>query len=185
MLADRGPRVVATPVGIEPDRLSFAPVSRRSMLGGCLAAASIGLVSCAKPVGPPPPPPPAKLTLRIRAADAVNPSVSGRPSPLVLRIYELKSDTAFASSDFMTLYQNDRSALASDMLQRDEFSLRPGEERVIERLLAPDTQVVAFMGAFRDLERAQWRVTRAVKRSAVHQWTLMAEERALRLSGTP
>jgi type VI secretion system protein VasD len=169
----------------QADRQALALAGRRRVLGLLASPWPLLLASCAKPAGPPPPPPPGKLNLRIRASDTVNPSVSGRPSPLMLRIYELKSDTAFAGSDFLTLFQNDRGALGADLVKRDELTLRPGEERVVDRLLDVETRQLAFLAAYRDLERAQWRLVRPVRPSTLHQWNLVADERSLRLSGTP
>src|SRR5262245_62038716 len=41
------------------------------------------------------PPKPSNVKLTLRAAADVNPDGNGRPSPVVVRIYQLKTDTAF------------------------------------------------------------------------------------------
>jgi len=75
----------------------------------------------------------------------------------VVRIYELKSAARFASADFMSLFQQDSSALGPDVIARDEFVLQPDGLQSISRLLAPETQAIGVMAAFRDLDRAKWR----------------------------
>lgn len=99
---------------------------------------------------------------RLTAAADLNPSVSGRPSPLVLRIYELRSSAAFNQADFMALYQGDQAALAGDLVAREEITLQPGESRPLKRPLAADTRFIGVVGLFRDLEHARWRAVAGV-----------------------
>ena len=87
----------------------------------------------------------------------VNPDVRGRASPVTVRLYELKSVAPFNTADFMSLYEQDRSVLGSELVAREEFMLEPGETKVINKLLAPEVRALGFMAAFREVERAQWR----------------------------
>jgi len=136
---------------------------RRRALAMLLAlAAAPWLASCgSKPPPPPPPPkpppPPPKLDVSILAAPRLNPDSNGRNSPVVVRVYELKSAARFASADFMSLFQQDSSALGPDVIARDEFVLQPDGLKSINRLLSPETQALGVMAAFRDLDRAKWR----------------------------
>lgn len=133
---------------------------------------------------PPPPPPPPKpiptsVEASIVAAAALNPSVSNRPSPLVLRIYELRSDSAFQQAEFMALYQSDRSVLAADLVNRDELTLKPGDILPYARLLGPDTRFIGVLAVYRDLERARWRVVVPVQANRANQITVHADSLAL------
>src|SRR6185503_596321 len=67
------------------------------------------------------PPPPASVAGSIQASAQINPSASKRPSPLLIRVYELKSVAAFNGADFMSLYQRDQTALGGDLLAKEEF----------------------------------------------------------------
>lgn len=142
------------PFGPRPVARNAGPLSRW-MLGACIAMA---LAACASA------PKPTQLTGgSIEGSAQLNPSVNKRPSPLVLRIYELKSATAFNSADFVALYERDKAELAADIVSRDEIILQPGETRpVAAKTLAPEVKFIGVMGAFRDLERAQWRSVVAV-----------------------
>src|SRR6267378_1768988 len=75
----------------------------------------------------------------------VNPDRAGRPSPIVVRIYELKAVAAFNGADFFALFDNEQATLSSELVGREEFQLQP------------DTKFIAVVGAFRDLEQARWR----------------------------
>lgn len=105
------------------------------------------------------PPPPPLLKGDIKVDKRVNPDGSGRPSPVVLRVYELKSLSAFNTADFFALFEKEGETLGGDLLGREEFQLDPGETRAYQRQLQPDTKFIGVVAAFRDLERARWRQT--------------------------
>lgn len=100
---------------------------------------------------------PKVLTVDVLAAANLNPSASGRPSPVVVRIYELKAAAPFESADFASLFDKDTATLGGDLVVRDEFVLSPGETMAIKREIAADSKFIAVMAAFRDLERSRWR----------------------------
>lgn len=128
---------------------------RRRVCASALAAALAGtLAGCAKP---PPPKPPSVLTIRIAATAQLNPDARARPSPVVLRVYELKSSAQFDSADFLSLFDKDQATLGADVVARDEMVLRPSETKTLTKPLNPDTKFIGVMAAFRELERARWR----------------------------
>jgi type VI secretion system protein VasD len=92
----------------------------------------------------------------------VNPDTRGRASPVVVRIYELKSVAGFNRADFFSLYEHDKETLGEDLIARDEAQLLPGNTSQLQRQLQPDTRSIGVVAAFRDLEHAQWRATSTV-----------------------
>ncbi len=145
---------------------------RRSLLGLLATVAGAGwLAGCgmfskpppaAPPPAPPPPPPPppprpGTLSIHIIAASGINPDARSRPSPVVVRLYELKTSAQFESADFLSLYEKDQSVLGAEIVARDEFIFRPGESKAINKALAADTKFVGVVAAFRELEKARWR----------------------------
>src|SRR5207249_3614821 len=92
----------------------------------------------------------------------VNPDARGRPSPVIVRFYELKSLAAFNAADFFSMFDRDKETLGAELVAREEFDLRPGEKRPLARTLQPDTRYIGVVAAFRDLERSQWRASAAV-----------------------
>lgn len=120
----------------------------------------------------------------VAAAD-LNPSVSGRPSPLTVRLYELTSLTAFGNADFITLYQSDKATLAAEMLARDDIVLAPGETRPYARNLNPETRYLAVLAAYRDIERAQWRASAPIQIGRAQKLVLRAEALKISLAVQP
>jgi type VI secretion system protein VasD len=108
--------------------------------------------------------PPAKTTLVSTAivGPNVNPDSRKRPSPVIVRVYELKSTALFESTDFVTLFEKDQATLGAEMLSREEFVLRPNDVKAVNKTLSGDAKFIGVVAAFRDLERARWRVAAPV-----------------------
>lgn len=119
-----------------------------------LGVLSSALVACSTA---PAQPEQMKLDLSIEAKDTLNPDDKGRASPVLVRLYELKTASTFENADYYALESTDRTMLVPDLLARDEFILRPGEFRDVERKLNPDTQVLGLLVGYRELGRATWR----------------------------
>ena len=65
--------------------------------------------------------------------------------------------SVFENADFYSLYDEEAATLGSDLIGRDEFEIRPGDERRYERELDLMTRYLGVVAAFRDLENARWR----------------------------
>lgn len=124
----------------------------RSVSLGSVVALLFVLAGCASP-----PPKPTQVSATLQAGADVNPDARKRASPLVVRLYELRSGAAFESADFVSLFERDQATLAAEMGSREEFVLRPGETRTWEKTPAPDIKYIGVLGAFRDIERARWK----------------------------
>lgn len=133
-----------------------------------LIAIVLVLAGCASP---PKPPPPTIVQVTVIVAKGVNPDSRGRPSPIVMRMFELKSLAAFEGADFFSLFDKDRETLGGELVAREELQLSPGDQRKFDRLVQPDTRYVAVIAAFRDLEHSQWRASAAVP---LHKTTPLA-----------
>jgi type VI secretion system protein VasD len=106
-------------------------------------------------------PPSTKLHFRV-AAD-INPDAEGRPSPVIIKVYELASKTVFENQDFFALYDNPEAILRTDLLKKDELVFEPGQRSEYKMALQPATKAVAVVAAYRDIEGARWRAVVDVK----------------------
>lgn len=114
-----------------------------------------------------------KLQFSIEAAPGVNPDTSLRPSPIKVRIYELKDASSFSEADYFSLDTTDKVTLAADMLAKDEFILRPGESRSIQRKSNTQTTAIGVLAGYRDLPNATWRVVYKLKEAPEASWMRM------------
>lgn len=116
-----------------------------------------------------------RLNGAVAASADVNPDGRRRPSPVLLRLYELKAVAAFNASDFMSLFQRDQAELGADLLLREEFILQPGESRKLDRTLQAQTQFIGVFAAFRDVDRARWRAAEPVRVGASQAWQIRVD----------
>ena len=147
-------------------------VGMRSVWPATCALAALLIAGCAGA----PKPTPTEITGVLQASANVNPSVSKRPSPLLVRVYELKSVTAFNNADFVSLYQRDQAELGAELVGREELILNPGDSRPLSKMTAPETRFIGVFAAFRDLDRAKWRSVVAIQPGQKQRIVISAEE---------
>jgi type VI secretion system protein VasD len=131
--------------------LNKKSVRHARVLLALLAAAGLMAGCAAKPAKPVP----ARLQLVV-GADA-NPDSSGRPSPVVVRLFQLRNDGEFAAADFFALYDKEKEVLGGSFISREEYVLEPGETRKLELPLNAETRYLGALAAFRDIRSARWR----------------------------
>lgn len=102
-------------------------------------------------------PKPVAIGTEIVVSPELNPDANGRPSPLMLGIYQLKSPDKFSNEDFFSVFNPDSTALGEDLLGREQITLQPGGTRTLELEVDPETAYLGVVGAFADLENAEWR----------------------------
>lgn len=129
----------------------------RTMSMGFLLATYGALVACSSPPPPKPPPQPVKVKLTLAASADVNPDAQNRPSPIVVRIYQLKDDAGFKDADYFALYDKEAATLTAALVSRVEFELAPGEKHTADYSVSPDTRYIGVAAAYRDIRNAQWR----------------------------
>jgi type VI secretion system protein VasD len=109
-----------------------------------------------------PPPPPTVVNLTLNATQDVNPNQAGQPAPIAARVYQLGSTNAFDNAEFFPLFNDDKDALKTTLVERDDYILAPGATKTVT--LKPTDQVTALgiFGGFQNFQQAQWRTDVAV-----------------------
>jgi type VI secretion system protein VasD len=118
----------------------------------CIALLACLLSACASG-----PPKAVKARMTVIAQADVNPDATGRPSPIVIRVYQLQQDAKFSNADFFALFDDDQQALGGDLLARDEVTLAPGDRKEVEFDVAGTAKFVGVLAAYRDIRNSQWR----------------------------
>jgi type VI secretion system protein VasD len=126
--------------------------------GSVLVCALLVLTGC----GGSSPPKAIDAKARIVASTEVNPNAQGRPSPVHVRIFQLRDDAAFMSADFTSLVDKEQETLGASLVRRSEEDLAPGDERELNLNIAPETRMVGVVAELANYRNVQWRaVTRA------------------------
>ncbi|RCU52741.1 MULTISPECIES: type VI secretion system lipoprotein TssJ [Corallincola] len=117
--------------------------------------------------------------LNFHVADDSNPDAKGRPSPVVVKVYELSSRTVFDSQDFFTLYDEPESVLGPDLLVKDEFEFEPGAVSEFKMKINPNVRYAGVLVAYRDIENAKWREVIEIDTTAYDDLDVYIEELAV------
>ena len=108
------------------------------------------------------PPKPTTASLEIETSADINPNPMGRPSPLVLWIYQLKSPFCFEKADFMTLYEKSESFLSTDLIKKQEIILKVNEKQTVPIEVTDEINALGLMALFRDYEQSHWKATATI-----------------------
>jgi len=120
-----------------------------------IAALCIGLALASCGSKPPKPPPPTKAAIVVTAD--VNPDADGRPSPIVVRLYQLKEEGAFNSANYFALTDKEQATLGPSLDSREEYVLKPGETRELVLKIPPEARYLGAVAAYRDLNNSKWK----------------------------
>jgi type VI secretion system protein VasD len=123
---------------------------------------ALGIIALDGCSSAPKPAEPVPLSITIQASTQINPDNYGRPSPLKLVFYELKSPVTFETADFFSLSQRDQAVIGPDLLGKEEFFVRPGETRTLSRKGFPDTTALGVFVEFRDIDKSIWHASATV-----------------------
>lgn len=96
-------------------------------------------------------------------------------NPVVIRLYELTSNAAFNSNDFLSFFYDYKAALKDELLKSEEFKLIPNKKLKFNRSLHLNTQYVGVVAEFKNFEHSQWRAITAIpaKESAPEIYILL------------
>lgn len=99
------------------------------------------------------------LKLTVNAASDINPDEKDKPSPLFIRLYELKSPQLFEKADFIAMYERDEEVLGADFIAKQELTrFVPGTERTESLVLSKETRYVGLYAEFFDYGNSQYKI---------------------------
>ncbi|KVA46774.1 hypothetical protein WI61_08110 [Burkholderia cepacia] len=121
-------------------------------------------------------------TFNLKASPELNLNGEGRPSPVVVRIYQLAKHDDFDRAGFFDLYDHDRDVLGTTAVARTDIAIHPGEQLQFSRQLDPRTRDLAVMAAYREIDGAHWRAVADVSAPGTHVLTVALGASAIAIS---
>ncbi|MDL2408863.1 type VI secretion system lipoprotein TssJ [Rhizobium calliandrae] len=140
--------------------------------------ALFGLVGVLSACGGIPKPTPVAVT--INADAAINPSETGVASPVVVRVYELKSLKAFNNATYFD-FDEEAKLLGADLISSREFEMLPGTERKYDREISSEAAYIGVVASFRDLLSAQWRDSIELKKETQNRLIIYVTSLAVKI----
>lgn len=100
---------------------------------------------------------PTAIQLEIIGSPSMNPDLNARPSPVIVRVYQLGAPGAFESAGFDAIFYDEQSTLASDLIKSEEFVIRPGDIQQYRDEPEPEALYLGVVAAFRGIDSAVWK----------------------------
>ena len=143
----------------------------------CLGSASfivVNLSGCGSPAKPTP------VKIAINADAAVNPGENGEPSPVVVRVYELKGIKAFSNASYFD-FDKEAETLGGDLIKSSEYELVPGSSKEYKSDISSEATYVGVVASFRNIQTAQWRDSIELKKSKKNRFVIYVTGLAVRI----
>jgi len=151
----------------------------------------VAAVSCSTDNAGPPPavaepePPQTIIEAQITASPLANPDIKGRPSPIVVHLYELKALGGFEAADFYGLFENDKALLGGDLAAEESFYLQPGENKLYRSIVESETKYLAATAAYRNLNQAIWKDSIAIAPQETNKIMIFVDELSITMKIEP
>lgn len=94
--------------------------------------------------------------ITFKSANYLNPDMNGRPSPVVVTLYQLKSAYTFKQADAASLMADSAKILGSDLIDKNTIEIRPNSTQNITQALDPDTQFLGIVADYRNATTESW-----------------------------
>lgn len=109
----------------------------------------------------------------------INPDDTNTPSPLFIRMYELKSPNMFNKANFIDLFERDAEALGADMVSKQRLKhIEPGETREASFVLNKETKYVGLYAEFLQYKNSKYKLV-----IPVAQTNVISSDATIKMSG--
>lgn len=99
------------------------------------------------------------VSMSVVASPNINPTLDGEPRPVQMRIYQLKDDVRLQSASFEDVWKDDATALAGDIVKRDELFVYPSTRTDFKFDRDPAALHVVGAALFREPKGRSWFVS--------------------------
>ena len=124
-----------------------------------------------------------EVRLNFQVFPTINPDESGRSSPLVIRVFELKDARQFQTEDFIGLFQESKERLGGDLVaERRLRELAPGIDREEVLQLDPSVRYIGLLAEFVQYENAQARLVFPVEAHATTEKIIWVKKTSIKIS---
>jgi type VI secretion system VasD/TssJ family lipoprotein len=96
------------------------------------------------------------VTVSILASPAVNPTPTGEPRAVVVRMYELKNDARLFNATFDGVWKDDKNTLGDDIVKSEEQLVYPGTRADFTFARPEPVEHVAVVALFQNPQGRSW-----------------------------
>ncbi len=99
----------------------------------------------------------------IEAADSINPDINGRPSSVVVRVFQLSNQINFENASYDDLFASANNTLGTEFISVDEYLIDPGARKEIEAQISENAKFIGVVVGYRSIDMVTWRTISPVE----------------------
>jgi len=150
-------------------------LTRRVLWQGSALAAAMLAYGCARE------PEPTPIDVTLNADAGVNPNEDGKPSPIVVSLYELKGIKAFNNATYFDLMDDEAKALGAELIGSREYEMTPGKEEKYDREISAEATHIGVVAGFRNIQSAKWRDSIELEQEEDNDFVIFLTSQAVRI----
>jgi len=105
-----------------------------------------------------------RVMFNFDVAPDINPNGAGRPSPVVVSIFELEDSRQFSQEDFIHLYEDPKKYLGKDLIKKRSLKeFTPAYNRDTQFVADPRTRYVGLLVEFSQYDKSEERLVLEVR----------------------
>ena len=98
----------------------------------------------------------------ITASADINPDIAGRPSAVIVRIYQLTNKINFENSSYDALFESNHNALGTEYITLEEYLIDPNSRKEVELKISENAKYIGVVVGYRSTDMVTWRTVKAV-----------------------
>jgi type VI secretion system protein VasD len=96
------------------------------------------------------------VTLSIIAAQQLNPTDTGEPRPVQLRIYQLQDDIRIQNAGFREVWKKEKDTIGDHIIKKDELYVYPNTRTEVKFERNKEAQYIVGVALFRNYKGRSW-----------------------------
>ncbi|MBU3004989.1 type VI secretion system lipoprotein TssJ [Paraglaciecola arctica] len=98
----------------------------------------------------------------ITASKDINPDIAGRPSSVIVRIYQLTNRINFENASYDELFESNHNALGTEYITLNEYLIDPGSKKEVELKISENAKYIGVVVGYRSTDMVTWRTIKEV-----------------------
>lgn len=98
----------------------------------------------------------------IRASADINPNISGKASPVVVRVYQLSNKLNFENATYDAIFESKHNALGAEYISLNEYLVHPNTNNEVELQISENAKYIGVAVGYRSIDMVNWRTVVAV-----------------------
>ena len=109
------------------------------------------------------------FTYVLSASPDINPDIEGKPSSVLVRVFQLSNDINFRNASYDQLMGSHDNALGTEFIAVTEYLVDPDSRREVELKISEHTKFIGVAVGYRSMDMVTWRTVVSMPEANV--WT--------------